>query len=72
MNSGIVKVSDEGDYWDVYGDSGSVYKCYKTSEKLSGYTAQIFEYYATWLAEKGPEYSMVVVDAADSFKQFIK
>jgi len=29
INSGIVKVEEDGDYYLFYGNSGSVYKCHK-------------------------------------------
>lgn len=34
MNSGIVKVEKNGDYFDFYGDSGSVYKCHKDANTM--------------------------------------
>jgi hypothetical protein len=43
MNSGITRVQDMGDYYEVHGHSGSIYNCYKQCEKLSGYTAQVLE-----------------------------
>jgi len=34
MNSGIVKVEEDGDYLNFYGSSGSLYKCHKESYTL--------------------------------------
>ena len=34
INSGIVKVEDDGDYWNFIGDSGSVYRCHKQGEAM--------------------------------------
>lgn len=34
MNSGIVKVEKNGDYFDFTGDSGSVYKCHKNGNEM--------------------------------------
>ena len=45
MNSGIEEVIDQGDYYDVVGYSGSIYKCYKNSEGMSSYTNMIFNQY---------------------------
>lgn len=53
MNSGIEKVIDQGDYYDVVGSSGSVYKCYKGAEGMSGYTSDVFETYKRQLEENG-------------------
>jgi len=53
MNSGIEQVIDQGDYYDVVGSSGSVYKCYKGAEGMSGYTSDVFETYKRQLEENG-------------------
>lgn len=37
MNSGITKVTEEGDYYLFEGSSGSVYRCHKESRGTSGY-----------------------------------
>jgi hypothetical protein len=29
LNSGVTKVKEDGDYYEFYGESGSVYKCHK-------------------------------------------
>jgi len=42
MNSGITRVEDKGELLDFYGESGSVYHCYKSAEKMSGYMSTIF------------------------------
>lgn len=42
INSGIVKVVDDGDYVLFHGESGSVYKCHKDSYGLSMATAGIY------------------------------
>jgi hypothetical protein len=53
MNSGIEQVIDQGDYYDVIGWSGSVYKCYKGAEGMSGYTTTVYEDYKKKLEENG-------------------
>lgn len=35
MNSGISKVTEDGDYWKFWGYSGSCYVCHKDSYKLT-------------------------------------
>jgi hypothetical protein len=51
MNSGIEEVIDQGEYYDVVGYSGSVYKCYKSAEGMSGYTSGIYANYKKKLEE---------------------
>ena len=41
LNSGIVDVVDDKDYWDFIGHSGSVYHCRKTSYDMTVYGAGI-------------------------------
>jgi hypothetical protein len=45
MNSGITKILDQGTHYDVYGDSGSVYRCPKHAERMSGYMTSIYRQY---------------------------
>lgn len=45
MNSGITEIKDFGDRYEFAGESGSVYICYKTAERTSGYTRSILMYY---------------------------
>jgi len=51
MNSGIEKVIDQGTYYDVYGYSGSIYKCVKGAEGMSAYTSGVYENYKKKLEE---------------------
>jgi hypothetical protein len=51
MNSGIEQVIDQGDYYDIVGYSGSVYRCVKGAEGMSAYTRSIFENYKKELEE---------------------
>jgi hypothetical protein len=51
MNSGIEKVIDQGKYYDVYGYSGSIYKCVKGAEGMSAYTSSVYENYKKKLEE---------------------
>jgi len=53
MNSGIEQVIDQGDYYDVVGYSGSVYRCIKGAEGMSAYTRNVFENYKKGLEESG-------------------
>jgi hypothetical protein len=51
MNSGIEQVIDQGNYYDIVGYSGSVYRCIKGAEGMSAYTTSIFENYKKELEE---------------------
>jgi hypothetical protein len=53
MNSGIEEVIDQGDYYDVVGYSGSVYRCVKGTEGMSAYTGRVYEDYKKKLEESG-------------------
>lgn len=53
MNSGIEKIVEHELYYDVVGYSGSVYKCYKTSQGWSAYTNMVMNNMATQLEEGG-------------------
>jgi hypothetical protein len=41
MNSGIASVEVTEDYFDFAGESGSLYRCYKSQYGMSGYMASV-------------------------------
>lgn len=43
LNSGIAKVERSEKYTDVFGESGSVYRCWRNNEGLSMYGSEILE-----------------------------
>jgi hypothetical protein len=43
LNSGITRHEFDGDYWSFYGSSGSCYKCYVDSYRLSSLTAGVYQ-----------------------------
>jgi len=43
LNSGIVKVEEDGDYFLFSGHSGSVYKCHKHTYGISMATASVWD-----------------------------
>ena len=61
INSGIVEIIEEELYYDIVGESGSVYRCPKHSEKLSGYTQGIFSHYRQTLEKQGIEMDIVKI-----------
>lgn len=55
MNSGIVKTNEFDDYYEFVGHSGSVYKCYKSCQRLSGMAGNIL----AMIQEKHPDVKIV-------------
>ncbi|MCP4437540.1 MAG: hypothetical protein GY810_01170 [Aureispira sp.] len=43
LNSGITEVEVDGDYYNFYGSSGSLYRCGKKAKGMSGWSAGIAE-----------------------------
>lgn len=43
LNSGIVRVVEQEDYWEFYGNSGSCYNCYKGQYRLRMNNSGIYE-----------------------------
>lgn len=41
LNSGITKIVETADAYEIHGWSGSVYRCMKTRERLSGYSSSV-------------------------------
>jgi hypothetical protein len=45
LSSGIVQIVDCDHFYKIYNYSGSVYHCYKDSQRMSGYTEGIYTAY---------------------------
>jgi hypothetical protein len=69
MNSGITKIVDKGDHWEVHGYSGSVYFCHKNAERFSGYTSSIYESFAKQSTE---ELGFNHVDMKDVLERYLE
>ena len=52
INSGISHYKETKEYYDFYGHSGSIYRCYKNSEGFSGYGLSVFDGYQQQLGKK--------------------
>lgn len=65
INSGIVEVKQDAEFWEVFGQSGSVYVCHKEKERVSGVTASIFSFYLDSLEAEGG--NMEIVLMSDDF-----
>ena len=65
MNSGITKVSEDGDYYLFDGSSGSIYKCHKKAHGISGYGSDVLNGYI----KKQPELNIEIIpEDTDLFK----
>ena len=53
FSSGITKITDRGEYYEIKNASGSLYKCYKNAEGMSAFTSGIYEKYKKDLKEQG-------------------
>lgn len=58
LSSGVVDIAEHDTYYDIYNESGSVYRCYKTSERLSSYTSNIYKLYAE---DNCKDYAMEII-----------
>jgi hypothetical protein len=42
LSSGITEIVDCDTYYEIHNESGSVYKCAKNAQSMSGYTASVY------------------------------
>jgi hypothetical protein len=61
LNSGITEVKDEGDFFLFSGSSGSVYKCWKQSEGMTGLSSSIYEGFLKQVQESNGEYTLEMI-----------
>lgn len=66
ISSGIEKITDEVDFWNVPNTSGSVYFLYKGREYLSGYVASIYDN----LAKTAEDVTMDLVQIDEIINQY--
>ena len=64
INSGIDLIEELSDCYIVTGSSGTVYKCYKACERLSGYTSSIYVGLQKDISSR-PECSVEIVKMQD-------
>ena len=67
MNSGITQIIDKGDYYEIHGDSGSVYNCGKVVERFSGYTQSV---YAGFVEQNNDDIAVKQIDIADILERY--
>lgn len=66
LNSGIEKVIETDDSYEFIGSSGSVYKCFKNAERMTGYMGYIFEYLKK---STSSELELEVIEASGYIKE---
>jgi len=71
INSGIVSYTKTKTFFDFHGASGSVYRCFPHSEKLSGLTQSILTRFTNQMQESGKG-TIEVVPVAEVFKALKK
>lgn len=52
MSSGVTKIIEQENHWEIHNHSGSIYQCPKGREQLSLYTQSILESYSQDNSEK--------------------
>ena len=62
LNSGIASFTETEDSYLFYGESGSVYKCYKQSEGFTSLTQSVFNRMQN-ICKKHPGASMEIISA---------
>ena len=62
ISSGIEEMIDRGDHWEIPNHSGSVYYCYKSAERFSMLTGNIYSNYAK---DNSDEHRMVHIPIGD-------
>lgn len=66
LSSGITSTEEFEDRYEFTNTSGSVYVCYKQSERLSGYQMGILSSFQKQVDESNGEATMTVIDYGDN------
>jgi hypothetical protein len=53
LSSGITDIIENDNHYEIHNESGSVYICYKKSQGMSAYTAQVYLDFKEKLKEQG-------------------
>lgn len=67
ISSGVVKILDSGELWEIHNHSGSIYQCHKNCERLSTMTANILSSYVN---QNTDGIAIKVVDIATILDQY--
>ena len=74
ISSGINEAIDKGSHWEMPQSSGSVYRCYKESERYSMLSQMIFQNYRKQFETEfdGQEWIFEVVPIQEVIDHFVK
>lgn len=67
LNSGITKVIKHKHYYEFFGSSGSVYKCHKETERMSGLTSDM---YMSFKNQETDDIKIDIIEYKDFKKEF--
>lgn len=67
LNSGITKITDCGEYYDIDGYSGSTYRCYKTVERFTGLMSNMLH---SWTSHKDSGLVIETITMEEALKIF--
>lgn len=67
LNSGITKITDCGDHYDIDGYSGSTYRCHKATERFSGLMHNMLAY---WQSAEDSGIKIEAVSMEDTLQHF--
>lgn len=70
LNSGVTKISQNGNVFAVDGYSGSVYNCHKDAERTNMQTQGIFQQYSEAYKEQGKRVTMEIVPIDSILEKF--
>ena len=63
LSSGVEKIEEDGDQWIFTNHSGSVYRCHRHTERMSGYMSSVYAGFVKQMEELGG--TIKVVDACN-------
>jgi hypothetical protein len=71
LNSGITRVEEDGQCYLFHGYSGSVYRCHKSSQRLSAYTAGILANFQKQAEESNSKLAVELLPEETNFMEII-
>lgn len=71
FNSGITKITPDGDVFAVDGYSGSTYRCHRAAERVNLMTQGIFQQYSEGYKQRGKRVTMEIVPIDSILEKFV-
>lgn len=71
LSSGVTSILDEGDFYTITNESGSVYKCFKSEYGTTSYSGLMFQKFEADLGDKGSLHAIDegAIQTLDLFKE---